>query len=249
MMTTELTVMAQSMIAGLATVLGALAVLINGRPGEKSLSFLLGIASGVMLSVVVFDLLPSSLVYGNPLLSAAGFLGGLLFMLCLDLLLSFFAARPRHRKRGALQKHFFKMGYLIGTGIALHDLPEGIAIAAGYAAADHLGLLIALAIGLHNIPEGMATAAPLLMGGLARGRIILTCLAISLFTPAGALLGLLLVAISRHVIALLLALAGGAMAYIVKNELLPEAYRRYPGYATLGFLLGVFLIPCLDCLH
>ncbi len=58
------------------------------------------------------------------------------------------------------------MGYLIAIGIALHDLPEGIAIAVGYAAQENLGLIIALAIGLHNIPEGMATAAPLLMGGL-----------------------------------------------------------------------------------
>ena len=161
-MTTELTVMAQSMIAGLATVLGALAVLINGRPGEKSLSFLLGIASGVMLSVVVFDLLPSSLVW-KPLLSAAGFLGGLLFMLCLDLLLSFLRLAPG-TGNGAPCKSIFKNGLPDRHGIALHDLPEGIAIAAGYAAADHLGLLIALAIGLHNIPEGMATAAPLLMG-------------------------------------------------------------------------------------
>lgn len=242
-------IIGQSVIAGLATLLGALIVLITGHLSEKNLALLLGMAGGVMISVVIFDLIPSALVYGNALVASLGFFCGLFFMFILDLTISLCTSCQNGRTQPTKQTHFLKMGCLIAIGIALHDLPEGIAIAVGYAAEDTLGLLIALAIGLHNIPEGMATAAPLSMAGLSPLRIILTCFCISFFTPLGSLLGILLITISHNIISLLLAFAGGAMAFIVKNELLPEAYRKYSCFASLGFLIGTCLIPLLDHLH
>lgn len=238
----------QSTIAGLATVLGTIIILITGRPEEKLLALLLGFAGGVMAAVVVIDLLPSALVYGNVLVAALGFICGLFLMLLLELIIPLFPSLKNTQKTGQ-EGRFLKMGYLIAMGIALHDLPEGIAIAAGYAAQEKLGLIIALAIGLHNIPEGMATAAPLTMGGMSRSKVILISLLISLFTPVGALLGILLVSISSSFISLLLALAGGAMAFIVKNELLPEARRQHPYFAYCGLGLGVLLILALSWIH
>ncbi|MBZ4654860.1 MAG: zinc/iron permease [Peptococcaceae bacterium] len=237
----------QSTVAGLATVFGALIVLAFGRPGERILALFLGFAGGIMTAVVIFDLIPSALDYGNVFVTSLGFLLGLIFMLMLDVIISFLPDIKEQRE--GRQGYLLKMGYLIAAGIALHDLPEGIAIAVGYTAKESLGFLIALSIGLHNIPEGMATAAPLTMGGMSRKGIIGTCLLVSIFTPLGACLGLLLVSISKHFICLLLALAGGAMAFIVKNELIPESYRRHPNYAWLGFALGILLILALGLVH
>lgn len=241
-------VIIQSLTAGLATVIGALAVVTLGRPGERILSVFLGFAGGVMSAVVVLDLIPSALKYGNFFIASIGFLLGLVLMLFLDILLSLL---PGIKNAGSIsrQRRLLKMGYLIAAGIALHDLPEGIAIAVGYTAKESLGLLIAVSIGLHNIPEGMATAAPLTMGGMGKWRIILLCLLISFFTPLGSLLGLYLMSISLRFIGPLLAFAGGAMAFIVKNELLPESYRRHPNYARLGLVLGIILILFLTILH
>jgi len=238
----------QSTLAGLATVVGALIVIAFGRPGERLLAVLLGFAGGVMTSVVVLDLIPSALDYGSVLATIAGFILGLIFMLTLDIIISFLPGNSSSDYVSDSSR-LLKMGYLIAAGIALHDLPEGIAIAVGYSAKESLGLLIALSIGLHNIPEGMATAAPLVMGNMTRRGIILICLIISIFTPIGACLGLLLTAISGHFICILLALAGGAMAFIVKNELIPESYRRHPNYARLGFLGGIMLILLLGLMH
>jgi ZIP family zinc transporter len=239
----------QSLIAGLATVLGAIIILITKIPDKKVLAFLLGMAGGVMTSVVIFDLIPSALVYGNALVASLGFIFGLFLMFFLDLLISLFSSLKNSLQKPEKQTYFLKMGYLIAIGIALHDLPEGMAIAVGYAAKESLGLLIALSISLHNIPEGMATAAPLVMAGMPRSRVILICLLISLITPLGALLGIILISLSARFISLLLALAGGAMAFIVKKELLPEAHRQYPGTAHIGFILGILLIFFLGWLH
>ena len=141
-----------------------------------------------------------------------------------------------------------KMGYLIAIGIALHDLPEGIAIAVGYSATPELGLIIALAIGLHNIPEGMATAAPLKMGGMNSFKILALTTLVSLITPLGAYLGFI-ISISKSLIGLLLAFAGGAMTFIVHNELWPESKRRHPNYSRLGAVCGIVLMLCVGLIH
>ncbi len=240
-------VVISSMAAGLATCLGCLIVLLIGHPKEKTLSVLFGLAAGIMLAVVVLDLLPSSLEYGSVRQAVMGFSIGVIIMMILDLMLSKIYSPVSKGKDS--RAYFLKMGYLVATGIAMHDLPEGIAIAAGYSAQQHLGLVIALAIGLHNIPEGMATATPLKIGGLSAGNILLLNVAVSLFTPTGAFIGLILLNLSPHHIALLLAVAAGAMAFIVKNELLPESRRRHPNYSTMGGIVGFLFILGLSVIR
>ncbi|PKM81459.1 MAG: ZIP family metal transporter [Firmicutes bacterium HGW-Firmicutes-14] len=236
-----------SLLAGLATSLGALIVILLGKPNQKTLSVLFGLAAGIMLAVVVLDLLPSALEQGSFRQSAMGFSIGIIIMLLLDLILSHVYSPVK--KTFHNKTHFLKMGYLVATGIALHDLPEGIAIAAGYSAHEHLGLTIAMAIGLHNIPEGMAMATPLTIGGVSPRRIFLLNVFVSFFTPAGAFIGLALLHISPSHIALLLAIAAGAMTFIVKNELLPESRRRHPNYSTLGGIIGFLFILFLSIIH
>lgn len=241
-----LTVLWPSILAGLATCLGALIVLALGKPTEKKLALFLGLAAGIMLGVVILDLLPSAWTYGNIFTTIGGFVLGLALLSFFDHLLTLFTpVSPVERDK----RYLLNMGYVIALGIAMHDLPEGIAIAVGYAATDHLGWLIALAIGLHNIPEGMATAAPLRMGGMSFRRILFINSLVSVFTPLGTLLGLALVAISRGLISLLLAMAGGAMTYIVRFELIPESRRRHPNYARLGSLIGIAVILILTLWH
>lgn len=238
----------QSILAGLATLLGSLIVLALGIPSDRLLALFLGFAAGVMSAVVAFDLIPSALQYGNLITTITGFFLGLFLMLGLDIIISLL---PNLKYTGSFSKdgHYLKMGYLIAIGIALHDLPEGVAIAVGYSAKESLGLLIALCIGLHNIPEGMATAAPLRMGGMSKWKIICTCLLISFFTPLGAYVGICLVYISKNFVCLLLSLAGGAMAFIVRNELIPESYKKDLISSGFGFLLGIMLILVLGIIH
>lgn len=234
-----------SFLAGLATVLGALMVLVTGRPTERLLAFFLGMASGIMLGVVVLDLIPASLSSGTPLALAFGLLAGWWLLKILGWILG-----TRTHPAGPRDNFYLlRMGYLVAVGIALHDLPEGMAIAVGYATTVRLGWVIAFAIGLHNVPEGMATAAPLLMGGLSPLRIFALAGLVSLFTPLGSLLGILLVQISGKVISFLLALAGGAMLFVVMHEIWPESVKRHPNYSRLGAFWGLVIVLILTFLE
>jgi len=65
------------------------------------------------------------------------------------------------RSKNDRKAKMLRRGTLIALGMTLHNLPEGLAVAAGYGYLHRLGLIIAIATMLHNIPEGDATAIPL----------------------------------------------------------------------------------------
>lgn len=230
-----------SLISGLATSFGAFFVIALGKPKDKLLAFFLGIAAGIMLAVVVFDLLPASFIYGGVNSTAIGFLLGCLLLYGLDFVLTKVYPSAANGTRYS-QSYFRKLGYLIAIGIALHDLPEGMAIAVGYEANQKLGLVIALAVSLHNIPEGMAIAAPLQMGYLRRRNILFLAIFVSIFTPIGTLWGISLINSTKDFIAPLLSLAAGAMTYIIKDELWPALQGPHANVSRLGLIMGFLLI-------
>lgn len=235
-------ILLQSLIAGLGTCLGAAVVLAFGQIKNHTLALLFGIASGVMGAVVILDLLPTSIYYGGVVICLLGFVGGFLLVAALDSFLNNLVTG--HDTNQA----YLRMGYLIALGISLHDLPEGIAIAAGYSTATMLGPMLALAIGLHNIPEGMATAAPLRAGGMSGSRVIAINTLVSLVTPLGTLLGLFILRVSLSFNSLLLALAAGAMIYIVMEKLMPTSLSNQGIFALTGMVIGFLSMYKLNLL-
>ena len=233
-----------STIAGLATTLGSLLVLLFGKPQERVLASLLAGSGGVMLAVVSVDLLPSAWKIGPPLQVGVGFALGLLFMFLADQRLNISTNTLPLSRRQRLKR----TGLLVAAGIALHDIPEGMAIAVSQETASNLGFLIAIAIALHNFPEGMATAAPLKMAKIRRWKILLLNIGIAFFTPFGALLGLLALESVQNSLAFFLSFAAGAMTFLVFAELIPLSRERHPHYALLGGTVGFILFALISLL-
>mgnify|MGYP000939943789 CR=1 FL=1 len=227
-----------SLLAGLATALGCLIVLLTRPPGRRTLAVMLGGAAGVMLAVVILDLIPAALDTGTPLETIIGAATGIGTLWIIDRSFSNHSVTTPFHRITAMRK----LGYLMAIGISLHDLPEGMAIAGAYAVGGKLGPLLAFSIALHNIPEGIATAAPLQMGGLRRLHILLIIIIVSLFTPLGTLIGLCLIHLSPQRLAFLLALAAGAMVYLIKDELLPAAQHQSMLWCWCGVIAGYLLL-------
>ena len=97
-----------------------------------------------------------------------------------------------------------------------------------------------------NIPEGMVVIAPLLIAGVSKLRTFVISLAIALLEIVGVLMGYGIGAISEVLLPVMLAMAGGAMLYVVSDEMIPEThahgFQKTATYALiLGFVTLVFL--------
>ena len=154
-------------IAGtLGTGLGGILSFFILKPSNKALGTMLGVAAGIMLSVVFMELLAEATNTSYPW-TILGLLAGIIAFLFLD---NFFP-HTHFVTEEVRTGRFLKKGILIATGIALHNISEGIAIGAGFAASTGMGITLAVLISLHNVPEGLAVAIPLNIGGMGRARV------------------------------------------------------------------------------
>lgn len=213
---------------------------------NKFLSFILSFASGLMLSIVCFDLIPESMQITNILNTVIGVIFGVVCMILCDMLVEkLFRKKDIEFKNKSTKNNLLRTGIVVSIGLALHNLPEGLAIGSSFEASIKLGYSLALAICLHDIPEGISMGVPMKKGGMKKSKIIFYVFMSGVTTGIGAFLGALIGGISDIVIAMCLAFAGGAMLYIVSGELIPESNELYKGKFPIlgniiGFIIGMF---------
>jgi zinc transporter, ZIP family len=139
-----------------------------------------------------------------------------------------------------------RTGMLLTIGITIHNIPEGVAVGAGYMHAPEFGMFIAMAIMLHNIPEGIATALPLCRSGMCRWDSFRAAMLSGLSEPVGAVVAALFLTSYIGLVPAALAFAGGVMVFITLDELLPAAREHgHQHYTALGIIFGsifVFLL-------
>jgi ZIP family zinc transporter len=236
------------------TALGALpALVLRGLPQRLDDS-LLGMAAGMMLAASAFSLLLPGLASATEILGSKplgagvvviGMALGVLLMLGLD------AFTPHeHDKTGPCGPGYERCGriWLFVFAIALHNLPEGMAIGVSFSQADmSVGLPLTTAIALQDIPEGLAVALALRGAGFAPGYAVLVAAASGVLEPLGALLGVGLSSGLALAYPAGLGLAAGAMIFVVSHEVIPETHRNgHQTPATLGLLAGFALMMVLD---
>lgn len=138
------------------------------------------------------------------------------------------------------KKSLLKAGIIMLLAIALHNLPEGMAIGATGATDTQTGVLIAIIIAVHNIPEGMAISAPLASGGVKWWKTILLTALAGAATVLGAVIGLAVGGISTLASGICMGLAGGAMLYVTFCEILPQSILMEEGRVpAVSMLVGI----------
>lgn len=205
---------------------------------KKFLSFILEFAAGLMTAIISFNLIPESLKIINISLTITSVLTGIIcIFLC-----SKIVDKSNIISSKNTNNNLFKSGIIIALGIAIHNLPEGLAIGAGFESSSSLGLSLALAIAIHDVPEGISVALPLKTSGFSKSKAIFITMLSGLSTGVGAFLGALLGNISDVFIGISLSFAAGAMLYIISCELLPESKILYKGkFASTGYISGILL--------
>lgn len=198
------------------TTLGGIIGVVIKKHSNKFLSFILAFASGLMMSVICFDLLPEALGISNIVNVIIGTIIGIVSMIFCDILVE--KKFSVNSKAKGMENNLLKTGIIVSIGLAIHNFPEGLAIGSGFEASLKLGLSLAIAICLHDIPEGISMAIPMKNGGMKISKVIFYVILSGITTGIGAFFGAIIGSISQVVISICLSFAAGAMLYIVSRR-------------------------------
>ena len=133
---------------------------------------------------------------------------------------------------------------LIVVVMTVHSFAEGVSVGVSFGGGDSLATAITIAIAVHNIPEGLAISAVMRPRGASLLACIGWSIFSSLPQPITAVPAFLFVEQFASVLPYGLGFAAGAMVFMVLVELLPEAYEEAPG-RSVGLIAGMTLVAML----
>ena len=216
------TVFVAALVTALATGLGALPLFFVRSAGGFVLGASNAVASGVMLAASVSLLLQG----GGRSLWRTG--AGIALGVCFVLVTERYLEHDHGHAMGSLRGEDARRALLIVGVMTVHSAAEGIGVGAAFADGSTLGLLIAIAIAVHNIPEGLAISLVLVPRGASVGAAAGWSVFSSLPQPLLAVPAFLFVESFTSILPVALGFAAGAMVWMVLGELLPEALETAP---------------------
>lgn len=218
-----------SVIGAAGTVIGGLLALLIGKRAREPRPFL-AFAGGMMVAVVFFDMLLESEELGGMVRMCIGASAGGIFFALADPLFN-------HSEEPSL----YSTGLLVLIGIALHNLPEGLAVGSSLVESREAALSLGMLILVHDIPEGIVVCLPLQLSGMKIRRIFVLALLTGVPTALGSVIGTAIGSISREMISFCISFAGGAMLYISLKELIPAAGKHKVFWSLMGLCVGFFM--------
>lgn len=248
------------MLSWASVALGAMIIFAKRQFSRRTLDLMLGTAGGMMLGATFWSLLKPSrelcqamgpLAFGPPVL---GLVLGALFLLGFDRVLPHLHALSNTTEGLSTS---WKRSVLLVLAMALHHIPEGLAIGVGYGAAGveqtalelSSATVLTFSIMLQNVPEGLIVATALRAEGVSAKRACFFGILSGATAPLGAILGALVAGVTALMLPVALAFAAGAMLYVIVEEVIPESQASGNGNAaTLAFIGGVILVMMLDTL-
>jgi ZIP family zinc transporter len=232
------------LLGGGALVLGALIAWFL-EVSSDVIASVMAFGSGVLISAVAFDLMAEAVDTGGLTATAIGFLGGALAYLGANALLARRGAR--HRKRSGDQQPSESeqsgSGMAIAVGALLDGIPESVVLGVGLLAGGNVSLSVLAAVFISNVPEGLSSAAGMKRNGRSATYVFGVWTTIAVVSAVAALLGYVaLGSAPPELIAVITAVAAGAILTMIADTMIPEAFEKTRSWTglitTVGFLLA-----------
>ncbi|NUR84240.1 MAG: ZIP family zinc transporter [Nonomuraea sp.] len=238
------------LVAGGALVLGAgIAWLV--RVPAWAIAAIMAFGAGVLISALSFELMDEAERSGGLLPTAIGFLAGACAYVAANAALA--ARGARHRKRSGDQQpsegDVQGSGAAIAIGALLDGIPESVVLGLSLLHGGEVGIAVVAAVFVSNVPEGLSSAAGMKRAGRPAAYVFGVWAGIALASGLAALIGnLTLESASPAVIAVITAVAAGAILAMVADTMIPEAFERahvLTGLITTVGFLSAFAIERL----
>ncbi|WP_337844781.1 ZIP family metal transporter [Thermus sp.] len=231
------TVFLYALLTAVATGLGALPFLFTRSVVQVHLGLANAAAAGLMLSAS-FGLIYEGVGYGLGR-TLLGVLLGLAFIL-----LSHRYLKGQEVSFGELSGLDARKALMMVGIMTLHSFAEGVGVGVSFGGGEALGVFITLAIALHNIPEGLAISLVLVPRGVSTLMAAFWSVFSSLPQPLMAVPAFLFVEAFRPALPVGLGFAAGAMIWMAVAEILPEALKEATaeGVATALTLSAALMV-------
>lgn len=248
----------QALIASLftwgITSLGAAVVFLFKKVNKNTMDAMLGLSAGVMLAATFWSLLSPALEMAENLkliswlIVSLGVLSGGLLLFCGNKIFD----RITKKKTNS---HSIKRSLMLIFSITLHNIPEGMAIGVAFGSVFYnlegatlaAAVMLAIGIGIQNFPEGSAVSLPLRREGMSPKKAFFFGMLSGIVEPISAVVGAVLVIKVQVLLPILLSFAGGAMIYVVVQELIPESQtNKKKDLMALFTIFGFLLMMIFD---
>ena len=240
-----------SLIGGvLSVLLASIFLLLPERVRAVSVPRLVSFAIGSLLGAAFLALLPHALVAGNGVDPHKIFMtvlfGVLLFFLLEKMVIWRHCHSDSCEAHTHTEHHHTSAANLILIGDGMHNLMDGVLIAAAFMTDIDLGIVTSLAVIAHEIPQEVGDFAVLLHGGFSRSKALLFNMLSSLATLVGGVAAFFLLAEMTHITPYILALAAASFIYIAVADLIPGLHKKVDIRSTVQqivlILAGVLVI-------
>lgn len=224
---------------------------------------IVGFAGGIMLSASCFSLIQPVLETSSSALpgygiAAIGITLGALFLYLIDKALPHFHVSSSSDE--GIHAERFDKTLKMFFAVTIHNIPEGLSVGIAFGVALALlrenpgdmssvfsALSLAIGIGIQNIPEGLAVALPFQAETGKRGKAFLYGTLSGAVEPVAAILGLFLAMEVQAIMPYALSFAGGAMLYVILEEMVPECKGENNSHrGVFSFLIGFILMMVMD---
>lgn len=226
--------------------------------GDKVQKALLGFAAGVMVAASVWSLIIPAMDMCEDMgklsfvPALVGFLLGIGFLLFMDSVVPHLhvGSDVREGKKSQLKRTTMMM-----LAVTIHNFPEGAAcgaILAGIVTGEGSitmasALALTIGIAIQNLPEGAIISLPLRSEKKSKWKAFSMGALSGIVEPLGAVIAIVLASVVTPILPYMLSFAGGAMLYVVVEELIPETSEgEHSNVGTILFALGFALMMVLD---
>jgi ZIP family zinc transporter len=235
--------------AGLWGLLSGSALLLGALIGwfvpmsRRVIAAVMAFGAGVLISALSFELMDEAWDHGGFAPVAVGFLGGAIAYTAANQLVSRYGAK--HRKRADCQfrdqdrKSNEQNGTMLAIGALLDGIPESIVIGVSLLRAGTVAFVAVIAVFLSNIPEGLSSSAGMKAEGRTLPLVIALWAGIAVAAGIAAWAGYVLFAgVDERGVALVQAIAAGAILTMVVDTMVPEAFEGTHDYAGMIAVTG-----------
>ena len=230
-------IIAFSLIGGIFSLSLAILLIANKRVAKTFAKYAMPFSAGALLAAVFLDLLPEGLEQSEPQVILMSALAGILLFFFAERFIRWFHHHHQHGQSDPGVP-------LLIIGDTVHNLLDGIAIAAAFMVSIPTGIVTTLAVAAHEIPQEIGEFGALLNKGLSRKKVILANIFSALVAALAAIVTYFLGQANALPLGVIFGLSAGFLLYVELSDIIPTLHENHNkkhlfDWPPLLLLLGV----------